>query len=199
MTDKKSKSDVDDRIMDEVDVRLRNIERKEALENFINIYHKYGCNDCPFYETCIELIKRNARFKGSDYDEPYDYIFASYSSICLFVRKMIKQLEGDTYRTCVECKHCGSKQEYGSNHIRWNCFGWHIYPVERFTQICKCFKPDSEYQHKYPAPEPEPEYEPLPDVTAGTFEAFEQAHLKLNILYGILLLDKLCGVDVDDW
>ena len=173
-----------------IDEDLHKKELKEALENFINVFHKYGCDNCPFHETCIELVERNARFKGSDYDEPYDYIFASWSSICLIARKMLKQLEGDTYRTCVECKHCGSKQVYGSNHIRWNCMGYHIYPVERFTQICKLFKPDSEYQHKYPTPEPEPEYEPLPDVTAGTFEALEKFRIKTDILEGMLLLDK---------
>lgn len=178
--------------MDSTKEELHKKELKEALENFINIFSKkYGCNNCPFYETCIELVERNARYKGIDCDDPYAYIFASYSSICLIVRKMIKQLEGDTYRTCVECKHCGSKQVYGSNHIRWNCMGYHIYPVERFTQICKLFKPDSEHQHKYPAPEPEPEYKPLPDVTSGTFDALEKFRIKTDILEGMLLLDKV--------
>lgn len=178
--------------MDLTKEELHKKELKEALENFINVFTKYGCNTCPFYETCIELVKRNARFKGSDYDEPYDYIFASYSSICLIVRKMIKQLEGDTYRTCVECKHCGNKQVYGSNHIRWNCMGYHIYPVERFTQICKLFKPDSEYQHKYPAPKPEPHYVPPSDPfdNSGVFEALEKYRIKEDIAYGMLLLDK---------
>ena len=192
MTDKESKSGVDDRIIDEVDVRLRNIERKEALENFINIYHKYGCTDCPFYETCIELIDRSARYKGPDYDDPYVHIGASYSSICLIVRKMIKQLEGDTYGTCAECKHCGSKQVYKSSHIRWNCLGYHIYPVERFTLKCNRFKPDSENQHKYPAPEPEPPYVPMKPVWVEEFEVMREFHIKMNILEGMQLLDKLC-------
>lgn len=176
--------------MDLTKEELHKKELKEALENFINIFSKYGCDTCPFYETCIELVERNARYLANDCDDPYDYIAASYSSICLIVRKMIKQLDGDTYRTCVECKRCGSKQVYRSSHINWSCMGHHIYPVERFSPICNLFQPYSEYQHKYPAPEPEPPYVPREDVWVGEAEVIRELHLKISILEGMLWLDK---------